>query len=60
MVLLEIAVENKVPAKIFSVDFPFSTAISREPRGSYFIAHISTGSLFVLQLILEIYCCPWE
>jgi hypothetical protein len=60
MVLLEITVKNKVPARIFSLGNLFLTVISWEPRGTYFIAHISTGSLFVLQLILEKYCCPWK
>jgi hypothetical protein len=53
---LEINVRNEIPGRIFSMGTIFVTVIS---RGTYFIAGISTLSLFFYQLIHKKYGSPW-
>jgi hypothetical protein len=53
MVTLEMTVRNMGPARIFSLGTIILTVIPEEPRGTYFIARISTGSHFFQALNLK-------
>jgi hypothetical protein len=44
----EITVPNEVPSENILVGTSFPTVISRKFQGTFFVARISTGSLFIL------------